>query len=105
MTSKLEPKPAIAVLGGTGSLGHGLSLLWGRAGFPIIIGPRSAQRANTAVTETCEVVQDKIAINTTVRLVPTNVSRVQLYQPIDEPHVGDHQPASSQLNEMSNSIG
>jgi NADPH-dependent F420 reductase len=40
-----EERPAIAVLGGTGSEGWGLALRWANAGYPVIIGSRSAERA------------------------------------------------------------
>ncbi len=37
--------PSIAVLGGTGALGSGLAKRWARAGYPVVIGSRSAERA------------------------------------------------------------
>ena len=43
-----EALPAIAVLGGTGSEGWGLALRWAVAGYPVIIGSRSAERAQEA---------------------------------------------------------
>ncbi|MGE0383679.1 MAG: NADPH-dependent F420 reductase [Gammaproteobacteria bacterium] len=39
-----DTKPKLAVLGGTGDLGAGLAYAWARAGYPIIIGSRSAER-------------------------------------------------------------
>jgi predicted dinucleotide-binding enzyme len=33
------------VIGGTGALGGGLARRWARAGFPAVIGSRSAERA------------------------------------------------------------
>ncbi|MGB2606993.1 MAG: NADPH-dependent F420 reductase [Candidatus Sulfotelmatobacter sp.] len=41
----------IAILGGTGPAGMGLALRWARAGEPIIIGSREAQRAQEAASE------------------------------------------------------
>ena len=41
----------IAVIGGTGELGRGLSLRCAAAGYPVIIGSRSAERAETAAAE------------------------------------------------------
>lgn len=41
----------IAILGGTGALGGGLTRRWSRAGFQIIIGSRTAEKAMTAATE------------------------------------------------------
>ncbi len=37
--------PAIAVLGGSGELGSALARRWAQAGYPVIIGSRSADRA------------------------------------------------------------
>ena len=41
----------IAILGGTGKEGRGLALRWARAGYKIIIGSRSAEKATTAAEE------------------------------------------------------
>ncbi|MFC3173928.1 NADPH-dependent F420 reductase [Novosphingobium bradum] len=40
--------PTIAVLGGTGKEGNGLALRWAHKGHPVIIGSRSAERAQEA---------------------------------------------------------
>ena len=40
-----DPLPTLAILGGTGKEGTGLGLRWARAGYPVIIGSRSAERA------------------------------------------------------------
>jgi 8-hydroxy-5-deazaflavin:NADPH oxidoreductase len=45
-------KPTIAVIGGTGELGSGLVRLWSIAGYPIIIGSRSRERAQAAACRT-----------------------------------------------------
>jgi NADPH-dependent F420 reductase len=42
---------AIAVLGGTGKEGGGLALRWAHAGHPVIIGSRTAERAELAAAE------------------------------------------------------
>jgi len=42
---------SIAILGGTGKEGSGLGLRWTRAGYTVIIGSRSAERAEQAATE------------------------------------------------------
>lgn len=44
-------KPTIAVIGGTGAEGSGLALRWAAAGYPIVIGSRSAEKATRAATE------------------------------------------------------
>jgi NADPH-dependent F420 reductase len=41
----MEPRPAIAVIGGTGSLGSGLARRWSMAGYHVIIGSRSKEKA------------------------------------------------------------
>jgi NADPH-dependent F420 reductase len=44
-------KPVIAVIGGTGAEGSGLIVRWAAAGYPVIIGSRSAEKAATAAAE------------------------------------------------------
>ena len=44
-------KPTLAILGGTGKEGTGLALRWAHAGYPIIIGSRQAERAETTAAE------------------------------------------------------
>lgn len=43
--------PTIAVIGGTGDLGSGLTRLWSGAGYPIVIGSRSREKAESAARE------------------------------------------------------
>ena len=45
------PKPTIAVLGGTGDLGTGLARRWAKAGYTLIIGSRTADKAKAAAAE------------------------------------------------------
>jgi 8-hydroxy-5-deazaflavin:NADPH oxidoreductase len=44
-------KPTIAVIGGTGAEGSGLALRWAAAGYPIVIGSRSHEKAETSAQE------------------------------------------------------
>ncbi len=44
-------KPTIAVIGGTGAEGSGLAIRWAAAGYPVIIGSRSAERAAASAIE------------------------------------------------------
>lgn len=44
-------KERIAVIGGTGKEGRGLGFRWCRAGFPIIIGSRQAEKAAASANE------------------------------------------------------
>jgi NADPH-dependent F420 reductase len=50
-TDVSEPLPILAILGGTGKEGSGLARRWARAGYPIIIGSRSAERAEVAAVD------------------------------------------------------
>jgi hypothetical protein len=50
-----EPIP---IVGGTGALGAGLALRWARAGVPIAIGSRSAERAEEAAARVREAAPD-----------------------------------------------
>lgn len=43
-----DRKPGIAVIGGSGDLGSGLALRWARAGYPVIIGSRTEDKAVAA---------------------------------------------------------
>lgn len=41
-------KPTLAIIGGTGTLGSGLAKRWAAAGYAIVIGSRSADKAEAA---------------------------------------------------------
>ena len=47
----------IAVLGGTGKEGKGLAFRWARAGYKVLIGSRSTERAVTAASEIMEMLE------------------------------------------------
>jgi NADPH-dependent F420 reductase len=51
------PEP-VCIVGGTGALGFGLGLRLGRAGVPIVIGSRDAERAREAAARAHELVPD-----------------------------------------------
>src|SRR5690242_12445361 len=46
-----ETRPTIAIIGGTGDLGSGLARRWAAAGYPVVIGSRSPERAQAAAAE------------------------------------------------------
>jgi 8-hydroxy-5-deazaflavin:NADPH oxidoreductase len=46
-----DTKPSIAIVGGTGALGTGLARRWAQAGYRVIIGSRTIDKANEAVAE------------------------------------------------------
>lgn len=47
-------RETVAVVGGTGALGFGLTLRWALAGVPVVIGSRSAERATEAAERALE---------------------------------------------------
>ena len=51
-----EKKPTIAVIGGTGNQGIGLSMRWYKAGYSLIIGSRDENRA----AQTANIIRDKL---------------------------------------------
>lgn len=46
-----DKKPIIGVVGGTGDLGSGLARAWVNAGYQVIIGSRSREKAENAASE------------------------------------------------------
>lgn len=51
--------PVLAILGGTGDLGTGLARRWAQAGYQVIIGSRTIEKAETAVADLREVMADR----------------------------------------------
>jgi len=51
MTIQNPEHPLIAVLGGAGKQGSGLALRWAHAGYPVILGSRTLERAEAAAGE------------------------------------------------------
>ena len=49
-------KPTLAILGGSGKEGSGLALRWAAAGYPVVLGSRSAERAEEAAAELTKIV-------------------------------------------------
>ena len=47
----LMGKPTLAVIGGTGAEGSGLAVRWAAAGYPVVIGSRSAEKAAASAAE------------------------------------------------------
>lgn len=43
-----SPLPTLAIVGGTGALGGGLARRWAAKGYPVVIGSRSAEKAEAA---------------------------------------------------------
>lgn len=51
MTAEKGPARALAILGGTGKEGAGLAMRWALAGYEVIIGSRSEDKAKTRAAE------------------------------------------------------
>lgn len=62
----------IAVLGGTGKEGKGLAYRWAKAGYQVLIGSRSSERAVTAASEIMELLEGSSSLVGT-----TNVEAAQ----------------------------
>ena len=45
----MSAKETVAILGGTGDLGTGLAIRWSKAGYKIVIGSRTQEKADEAV--------------------------------------------------------
>ena len=59
--------PTIAILGGTGDLGTGLARCWGEAGYPVIIGSRTAEKAEAAVASMQTLLEERGISNIKLR--------------------------------------
>jgi NADPH-dependent F420 reductase len=44
----MQSRPTLAIIGGTGALGSGMATRWAAAGYPVIVGSRSAEKAREA---------------------------------------------------------
>ncbi len=54
-----ESLPVLAILGGTGDLGTGLARRWAQAGYQVIIGSRTLEKAQAAVSDLLEVMAER----------------------------------------------
>jgi NADPH-dependent F420 reductase len=61
--AKFRVSRTIAVIGGTGPEGFGLSLRWARAGETLIIGSRSAERAQEAAAKITQMVGEHAKVS------------------------------------------
>ncbi len=62
-----ETRPVLAILGGTGDLGTGLARRWAQAGYEVIIGSRTQDKANAAVADLREVMAERGVAEITVQ--------------------------------------
>jgi NADPH-dependent F420 reductase len=47
----MQDRPTLAVIGGTGALGSGLATRWAAAGYSVVLGSRSREKAEAAALE------------------------------------------------------
>jgi hypothetical protein len=47
----MQSRPTLAIIGGTGALGSGLAMRWAAAGYPVVVGSRSREKAEAAARE------------------------------------------------------
>ncbi len=66
-----QPRTKVAVLGGTGKEGSGLATRWAHAGYEVIIGSRSVERAQATVAEIRAIVGDGAAISAATNIDAT----------------------------------
>ncbi|MDG2046265.1 MAG: NADPH-dependent F420 reductase [Halioglobus sp.] len=62
-----ESLPVLAILGGTGDLGTGLARRWAQAGYDVIIGSRTQDKAEAAVADLREVMAERGVAEISVR--------------------------------------
>jgi NADPH-dependent F420 reductase len=54
-----ETLPVLAILGGTGDLGTGLARRWAQAGYRVIIGSRTVEKAEAATADLQEIMAER----------------------------------------------
>ena len=47
----MHTRPILAILGGTGALGTGLAIRWAAAGYPVVLGSRSREKAEATAKD------------------------------------------------------
>ena len=47
----MQARPTLAIIGGTGALGSGLATRWAAAGYPVVLGSRSREKAQAAARD------------------------------------------------------
>jgi 8-hydroxy-5-deazaflavin:NADPH oxidoreductase len=47
----MQTRPTLAILGGTGALGSGMAMRWAAAGYSVVIGSRSPEKATAMAAE------------------------------------------------------
>ncbi|MEJ8823794.1 NADPH-dependent F420 reductase [Variovorax humicola] len=47
----MQHRPTLAIIGGTGALGSGMAMRWSAAGYPVIVGSRSGEKAQESAQQ------------------------------------------------------
>ena len=47
----MQARPTLGIIGGTGALGSGLAIRWAAAGYPVVLGSRSRDKAEAAARD------------------------------------------------------
>jgi len=66
----------IAILGGTGKEGKGLAYRWAKAGYKILIGSRSPEKAVTAASEIIELLEGSSSVVGTTNLEAAQLANI-----------------------------
>jgi len=66
----------IAVLGGTGKEGKGLAFRWAKAGYKVLIGSRSSERAVTAASEIIQLLEGSSSVVGTSNLEAAQLAEI-----------------------------
>jgi NADPH-dependent F420 reductase len=66
----------IAILGGTGKEGKGLAFRWAKAGYHILIGSRSAEKANFAAQEIQDLLRGNAFVGGTTNLIAAKTADI-----------------------------
>ncbi|MDG1986739.1 MAG: NADPH-dependent F420 reductase [Halieaceae bacterium] len=85
-------KPALAILGGTGDLGTGLARRWVQAGYKVIIGSRTLEKADAAAKDLISVMNsrgvDDYQVEAMINLKAANAADIAILTVPFDHHAG-----------------
>ena len=85
-------KPALAILGGTGDLGTGLARRWVQAGYKVIIGSRTLEKAEAAAKDLISVMKsrgvDDYQVEAMINLKAANAADIAILTVPFDHHAG-----------------
>ena len=85
-------KPALAILGGTGDLGTGLARRWVQAGYKVIIGSRTLEKAEAAAKDLISVMNsrgvDDYQVEAMINLKAANAADIAILTVPFDHHAG-----------------